>query len=225
MPAPRVIHLRELLSEKFPGLRTIAGEPALPAQNRWATGLAQMDDATGGGLAKGALTEIVAPGRGSGGALLTHALLDQAGRENQIIAVVDGSDSLDVTSLSEATLARLLWVRCGGADQALKAADFLLRDNNFSLLVLDLAANPAGQLRRISATTWYRFQRLLEKTATVCAVFTPHAMVAAAQDRLTLRAQFPIESLDSLTSELLPEIKVEAAGERQFRVLGGEKSA
>src|ERR1051325_6631330 len=100
MPAANVIQLRALLSEKFPGLRMRLGEQAELKNPFWPTGLSQIDTACGG-FPKGALTEIVAGKTDFGSATLLHALLSRAASEKQIIAAVDGNDSLDVTELDK----------------------------------------------------------------------------------------------------------------------------
>ena len=210
-----ILQLRQLLMEKFPGLRTRLDEsPAVP-RNFWGTGLPEIDELVGGGLPKSALTEIVGEKRGSGSALLTRALIRQAFSQNEFVAFVDGQDSLDVTQLGE-DLSRLLWVRCRSADEALKATDLLLRDGNLPLILLDLVANPASQLRKIPATTWYRFQRLIEQTSTACLVFTPRTMVSPAQTRLTLRSGFSLEALETEAEELVGELEIEVSDARHF---------
>ena len=80
----------------------------------------------------------------------------------------------------------LLWVRCEKASEAVKAADFLLRDGNFPLVILDLVLNPAEELRRIPATSWYRLQRLVEPTPTAFVVISRHNMVASARTKIVL---------------------------------------
>jgi hypothetical protein len=77
-------------------------------------------------------------------------------------------------------------VRCQSVPEALKATDLMLRDSNFSLVMLDLKLNPESQLRKIPATTWYRLQRLIEKTATVFVIFTPCLLVKAIRQRVSL---------------------------------------
>jgi hypothetical protein len=213
MPTANIIELRQLLAERFPGLRTRADE--LPAAKHafWPTGLPQLDQPLRGGLAKGALAEVTAEQRGSGSALLMTALIHRALYENKFVAVIDGQDSLDVTQL-DGDLSRLLWVRCRSTDEALKAADLLLRDGNLPLVLLDLVSNPAAQLRKIPATTWYRFQRLLEQTSAVCLVLTPRAMVAPAQVRIALRSRFSLGALEREPHEVLRELKVEIAEAR-----------
>jgi len=215
MPAANIIELRQLLAERFPGLRSRADGLSAAKHAFWPTGLPQLDDPLRGGLTRGALAEVIAERCGSGSALLMTALIHRALGENKFVAVIDGQDSLDVTQLG-GDLSRLLWVRCRSAEEAVKAADLLLRDGNLPLVLLDLIANPAAQLRKIPATTWYRFQRLLEQTSAVCVVLTPRAMVAPAPVRITLRGRFSLNALEREPEELLRELKLEIAEARRF---------
>lgn len=215
MPVANIIELRRLLAERFPGLRTRADELSATKRVFWPTGLPQLDEPLRGGFPKGALAEIVAAQRASGSALLMAALIHRALDENKFVAMIDGQDSLDVTQLGE-DLSRLLWIRCRSTEEALKAADLLLRDGNLPLVLLDLVSNPAAQLRKIPATTWYRFQRLIEQTSTVCVVLTPRVMVAPAQVRVTLHSRFSISALEREPQELLRELKLEVAETRRF---------
>ena len=215
MPAANIIELRQLLAERFPGLRTRADELSAVKRAFWPTGLPQLDQPLRGGFPKGALAEIVAEQRGSGSTLLTAALAHRALEENKFVAIIDGQDSLDVTQLGE-DLSRLLWMRCRSAEEALKAADLLLRDGNLPLVLLDLVSNPPAQLRKIPATTWYRFQRLIEQTSAVCAILTPRVMVAPAQVRITLHSRFSINALEREPQELLRELKLKVVEARHF---------
>jgi hypothetical protein len=216
MPADKVIQLRQLLSDKF-GARMRFGTSSSAPANSWPTGLSQLDKLLGGGLRKSELTEIIATKKSSGSASVICALLDRAAQQGQIIALIDGSDMLDVTHISESSLARLLWVRCRSADEAMKAADLILRDSNLSLVILDLVGSPAHELRKIPPPAWYRFQRLLEASAAVCVVLTPWAMVSPATSRITLDLNFSLAVLESNTVQVLEEIKANVSEERQGR--------
>jgi hypothetical protein len=207
MPAANVIQLRQLLAEKFPGLRMRAEPFSAAPRPCHPSGLPQIDGPLRGGLPQGALTEIVAPA-GTGGALLLSTLLQRALSQNLLAALIDGQDCFDVPGND---LSRLLWVRCRSATEALKAADLLLRDGNLPLVLLDLAINPAVQLRKIPATTWYRLQRLAEQTSATTIIFTPRAMVSPAQARLTLHSHFSLDALERDPEALLPELQVEVA--------------
>src|SRR6266498_861739 len=115
MRGTNIIQLRQLLKEKFPGLRTNPEEFSPDTRTFWPTGLRQIDALLQGGFTKAALTEIVAAQHGTGGALLACSLLRQAAQAGQIVAFVDGADSLEVTQLEDTTLSRLLWLRCRSA--------------------------------------------------------------------------------------------------------------
>jgi hypothetical protein len=220
MPAANVIQLRQLLKEKMPALRLSLEELPSHRLNHWPTGVPQLDQPLHGGLPKGALTEITAAQRGSGSALLRNALLTQATKERQIVALIDGHDSFDVTAVEEKILSRLIWVRCHSAEESLKAADLLLRDRNVPIVLLDLVANPSAQIRRIQATTWFRFQRIVEQSSAVCIVFTPQPMISPAQARITLApVRFSLDALDREPEELLDELKLEVSDARRTREL------
>lgn len=213
MPA-NVIQLRQLLSEKFPEAHLSLERPR--AQTRcWPTGLPQIDKPLRGGLPRGALAELTGAKKCSGSATFTREILSHAAHRNDIAALIDGSDSLDVAGIDERVLSRLLWVRCRAANDVLKAADLVLRDNNLPLVLLDLKFVPEKQLRKIPATVWYRFQRLVEETSAVCMVFTPWPMVSPAQTRIAFHSTFSLETLEKNTDELSDELKLEVFDRRQ----------
>lgn len=181
-----VLTLRRLLSEKFPSLPTGLNNQSRLPKHFWPAKLASLNAAWPDQLAKGAVTEIVCGGNNSGSAGLIHALIHRAAEERRIIGMIDGADSLDVVSLTPQDLSRLLWVRCRCASDALKCADLVLRDGNFSVALVDLKMNPTSELRNIPAMTWYRLQRLVENTSVVCVVFTPRQLVGATRQRFHL---------------------------------------
>ena len=184
----KILNLRNLLAERFPQV------PAAP-QARLATGIAAFDEATGGGLPKGAITELTSPQVSAGSALLIYALLQTAHEERRFLALIDGRDSFDPQPLGNARLRHLLWVRCRKALDAVKAADLLLRDGNFPLVILDLVLNPAEELRKIPQTSWYRLQRLVESVPTAFLVLTRRSMISSAQLKLELMNSWTLDDL------------------------------
>jgi hypothetical protein len=159
------------------------------------TGIAALDALTGG-LPRGALSEFSgSTSSGRTGAMM--AALAEATQRQEVCALVDASDSFDPASAAAAgvNLARLLWVRCNepatiptpqkkalptnakwvGAgfafshslEQVLKVTDLLLQGGGFGMVVLDLGDIPAESARRIPLTSWFRFRRTVEPTATV----------------------------------------------------------
>lgn len=216
MPPINVIQLRQLLREKFPGLRTHADELLAKTRDGWPAGLPQLDARLGGGFAKSAITEVIAACSGGGSALLLVHLLRHATATNQFVALVDGQDSFDAAAVEQSALSRLLWIRCSNADEAMKATDLVLRDGNLPLVLLDLALNPEAQLRKIPAPTWYRFQRIVEESAAVFIVFTPRAMISPAQARITLRSRFDLGALERTQDELLRELEFQVTDARRI---------
>ncbi|MBA3960520.1 MAG: hypothetical protein H0X40_01275 [Chthoniobacterales bacterium] len=196
MPARKIVDLRKLLAERFP-------QETLPAGSCLTTGVRQLDEVLTGGLTKGAITEVSSVPPQAGSATLVAALLEQACRERYFIALIDGRDSFDPESIGDdAILRHLLWVRCGKASEALQAADLLLRDGNFPLVILDLVLNPALELRRIPASNWYRLQRLVEPAPTAFLVLTPQSMIASAQWKLCLTNRWMLPQLDWAAGDL-----------------------
>jgi len=198
----KIIDLRKLLAERFPHL------PATPA-TRLATGLPFLDQAIGGGLPRGTITEVISPRKSAGSASFIHALINVAYRNNYFMALIDGRDSFDPCGLNNASLRHLLWVRCLKGSEGIKAADLLLRDANFPLVILDLTLNSPAELRKIPQTSWYRLQRLVELAPTVCLVLTRYEMVDSAQVKLVLESSWNLQTLEkqNAISELRITVK------------------
>lgn len=187
--ARSIFDLRKLLAERFP-------QPRIAPQSRVATGIPALDEATGGGLPKGAITELTSPNVSAGTALLIYRLLEAAHREHYFLGLVDGRDSFDPQPLGNVRLRNLLWIRCRKTIEAVKAADLLLRDGNFPLVVLDLILNAADELRRIPQTSWYRLQRLVEPVPTAFLVLTRRSMISSAQLKLVLENEWTLQDLE-----------------------------
>jgi hypothetical protein len=201
--ARNIVELRQLLAAKFPGVK-MSADPRETMANRWLTGVPQIDSL--GGLPKGAITEITSTGIASGTSLLLHTMIERARANGEWIALVDGGDSFDPTAFENHILSRLLWVRCANAKEAVRSADMLVHDGTLPLVVLDLLFNPAVQLRKITSSTWFRLQRILENTATAFVVLCPEHMISNAALRLKLEKRFSLESLDHRRETLLAQI-------------------
>src|SRR3989440_9171417 len=185
----KIIDLRKLLAERFP-------HPALTTATRLFTDLPFLDEPTGGGLPRGAITELISPRTSAGSASLIQALIQGAYRDNYFVALIDGYDSFDPCGLDNFSLRHLFWVRCSKASEAIKAADLLLRDGNFPLLIVDLVLDAPEELRKIPQTNWYRLQRLIELAPTACLVLTRYEMVGSAQLKLVLESAWSLENLE-----------------------------
>jgi recA bacterial DNA recombination protein len=185
----KIINLRKLLAERFP-------HASAAAATRLVTGLSFLDKCIGGGLPQGAITELISPRTSAGSASLIYALLHAAHRDNYFLALIDGRDSFDPCGLKNASMRHLLWVRCSKAAEVIKAADLLLRDRNFPLVILDLVLNSPEELRKILQTNWYRLQRLVELAPTACLVLTRYEMVSSAQLKLVLENSWTLDDLE-----------------------------
>jgi hypothetical protein len=208
MPSPNarnIVELRQLLAERFPGVRMSAEAPETIAQH-CATGLPQVDALMGGGLRKGGITEVTSAGISSGSLLFLGSLLREAHRRGEWLALVDATDSFDPISFNPESLARLLWVRGSSAKDAIKAADLLLHDGTISVVALDLLFCLPNELRKIPSSTWFRLQRILEYNSTALVVLSPEHMISNANARLKLEKRFALDSLDQPRDTLHAQI-------------------
>ncbi len=200
-PAPlgRLHALRALLAEKFP---TPERQPAgtLP------TGLAVFDAAEGG-LRRGSLTEV--SGSSGAGGMFLEVALAMLVREKYFAALVDGGCTFDPQGCGAPALRRLLWVQCAEAAQAVKAADLLLRDGNLALVLLDVQMLPLRELRRIPASTWHRFQRVVEQSGTAFVVLPSQPMVEGAPVRIGMRPRWDLAALRQRRRALLAALEAQ----------------
>src|SRR5258708_1209892 len=88
----KIVDLRKLLVERFPHT------PVPAATRRLITGLSFLDQAIGGGLPKGAITELISAQISAGSASLIHALLQAGQRNHYFVALIDGRDAFDPAS-------------------------------------------------------------------------------------------------------------------------------
>lgn len=209
----KMVDLRALLAERFP-------QPRLATQTRLATGLNALDRATGGGLPKSAITELTSPNHSAGSALLIYTLLQQAERERSFLALIDGRDSFDPEPLGDARLRNLLWIRCTKTTEAVKAADLLLRDGNFPIVVLDLVLNAPEELRKIPQSSWYRLQRLVEAMPSACLVLTRRSIISSAQLKLVLENSWTLPDLQRSDSSVRLKFHVQRMQGGRLEVTG-----
>jgi hypothetical protein len=195
----KIINLRNLLAERFPHVSSTTSK-------RLNTGLPWLERPIHGGLPYGVITELISPGMSAGSASLIHALIHCAYHRNFFVALIDGCDSFDPSQLKNTWLQHLLWVRCSKASEGVKAADLLLRDGNFPLVIVDLVLNAPDQLRKIPQTIWYRLQRLVEVLPTACVVLTRYEMVSSAQLKLVLENSSDIQSFE--TDDALSRLRI-----------------
>lgn len=121
------------------------------------TGLAALDELLEGGLARGAVTELVGARSCGRMAVALSALAGVTGG-GEIAALVDLGDHLDAGAARRAgvVLERLLWLRPRRLPEALEVTEMVLQ-TGFPLVVTDLGLPPVRG--RVSPGAWMRIAR------------------------------------------------------------------
>ncbi|MFV1995265.1 MAG: hypothetical protein ACC661_07495 [Verrucomicrobiales bacterium] len=214
--AANLVELRSLLRERFPQahreeVSPTGGSESAPEPG-WESGVACLD---GLGLEPGHVIEVVrsepgcAAGHAAGSGLVIHRLLQGAANRGRHVALVDGCDAFDPESACHNTCASLLWVRCRRVTEAVKAADFLLRDGNLPLVLLDLQLSELRELRRVPSSSWYRLKSLAQKVGAFFFAFTPGKLIRSADLRLAPSTRYDLDSLETPRRELGEALRVE----------------
>lgn len=181
-----------LRARKLDVTLTTAAPWAGAARDVAPTGIAQIDDAMGGGLARGHLSEIVGS-RSSGRTSVLCRLLAAAAARGEAVALIDACDRFDPASAHAAgvDLSKLLWVRDrGDAARALKAMNLVLQAGGFGIVAFDLADVPAAAVRQFPYTTWMRIARVIEGSQTA-AVIVGAARIARSPGGVTIALDAP----------------------------------
>lgn len=180
--------LRKLVNEKFPDSQheVVAG------------GRSECES-----LPRGLLTEVYGS-TGSVSLFVTSVILRE---ERSFAGWVDATNALEPGEFAESVLERLLWVRCREAVKAVQAVDLLLRDGNLPLVFLDLRGVSARALGEIPASTWYRFQRLLEESPLALAVCTEKPCIAAARIRVAAAGVWQLSDMLRPREELVARLQ------------------
>lgn len=202
MPHPTITALRSLVDTRFPVATRKPGGAV-------ATGVAAIDNALGGGLPTGRLTEITSPHPGSGGQLLLCQLLLTMRAARQRVALVDAMDGFTPESVPDDALRHLVWVRPKGLSDALVATDVLVRDGNYGLVALDLRGIAERELQSTPKGVWHRLHRAAEDQPTAVLVQTTVGLVPAVLHRLELRSNVGLAGLRRTWTELLAGLTVE----------------
>ena len=87
-------------------------------------------------------------------------------------------------------------------EQALRVTDLLLQSGGFGLVIIDLGDTPLKMAHRIPLTSWFRFQRVVEHTATVLFVIS---QVPCARTCASLLLKVSGTKLSALSCQLSAE--------------------
>ena len=186
----KILSLQHLLQEKFGSNQapsTFSSAQEFPT--------AVSDVSFPPNISPGSVCEIVAASASSGVALSIERLLLKPKQKGHF-ALIDGRDCFDPQDLPADVLNRILWLRCSSVKDAVKSADWLLRDGNLSLVMMDLQMNPVQEARRIRSSAWYRLRALAKETDTSLFVFSQEKLIPCAHSRWILNETFSIRALD-----------------------------
>jgi recombination protein RecA len=167
--------IESALAKRFGSLLPPHAEFSFKAQT---TGIAEID-ALSNGLPRSAITEIIGA-TSSGRTSVLFSILAQATWSDEVCALIDMGDRFDPASAAHAGIAldRLLWIRCANnLERGFKAIDLVLQSGGFGLVMLDMADVSAQHARRIVASWWYRFRRVIERTPTALVVISQTSCV------------------------------------------------
>ena len=174
-PAPARAQLESLLRARKLDvtLTSAVSWRAAPDEALAPTGIPALDQALGGGLRRGHLSEIVGA-RATGRTTLLCNILAAATARGEAVALVDTHDRFDPSSAAAAgvDLAKLLWVRPPIPDpgRAIKATNLVLQAGGYGVVALDVADLGRAAVRQLPFTTWLRLARVIEGSQTVAIV-------------------------------------------------------
>ena len=191
--------LRHLIAERFPTATRREGTQ-LP------TGVAEIDEPTGGGLPTAALTELTCLAASGGSHLILGQLLTVTRRNAQRAALIDPAHCFDPESYPAADLEHLVWARGGDVTTAMSVTDLFARDANLGLVILDLRDASDRELRRVPAPLWYRLQRAVEGTELTLLIITPRPLVPSANLRLQLNYSLSLTALETDRPAIFPQL-------------------
>jgi len=223
---PTLVFERLSAMPKLSGVTPASRLDVRPAPQMVPSGVREIDTLTGG-LPRGCLTEICGPAS-SGRTSVLLAALAAATQRQEVCALVDISDAFNPHSAAAAgvNFEKMLWVRCGEikqkadspqrhrdtekkngkierpVEQALRVTDLLLQSGGFGLVIIDLGDTPLKMARRIPLTSWFRFQRAVEHTATVLFVVS---QVPSARTCASLLLKVSGKKLSALSCQLSAE--------------------
>ncbi len=203
--------------------RTLPTHPSADvARDVAATGLSTLDEALGGGLVRGHVSEIVGP-RSSGRTTVLGRMLRAASGRGEAMAIIDVCDRFDpaCAAASGVDLSKLLWVReRGDASRALKALNLVLQAGGFGLVAFDVADVPSTALRQFPYTTWMRIARVIEGSQTAAVIIAAERL-GRSPGGVTIALEPPNDASRAQWSGTADRARFLRAIDVRTRVVGG----
>jgi hypothetical protein len=226
-PALKILHdtLPHPLRGRLTSARELARRRRAEAEPPLPTSEPDLDRLLGGGLARGALVEVVGR-RSSGRFALVLTVLAAATGTGEAAALVDLGDGLDPQSAAAAgvDLERLLWLRPRRLKEALAGAEAALA-GGFPLVVVDLGLPPVAGGKGAEGF-WLRLARAARDHEGALLVSAPYrasgtaaaAVLAAGRQRFAWRGR-------GAAPRLLGEIAIRLTVEKRRGVAPGETAS
>lgn len=168
----RIEHARRALSEAH---RATGLPQTLPSEGPRvviSTGISQLDEALGGGFARGSLYAIA--GEASSGRMsLSLSWLQQVAEQSkEPVAFIDGADALDPSGLASVLRARMLWVRARTAVEAIECAEQAMDTGGFAMVCLYLVEAIEHREHPVQPAHWGRVLRRAESSQSIALAVT-----------------------------------------------------
>ena len=203
-----VENLRRELGKKFPKARLGVRESA---DSTVPTGLFEQ-----GSYPPGAISELVFSASFASHLVVAGLIGGAAGEADfPELALIDGTDTFDPQSFGKEACSRVLWVRCGGVLEMIRATALLVQDGNLPLILFDAVGLKPGETRALPASAWWRLKQDLEKTRTRLLVFSSFPLSPCPVLRWSVETRVALADF-SLPRHLLLE-RIQPHIERQRR--------
>lgn len=164
----------------------------------------------------GMVSEVVGVGAGWVVAGLMARMEEEPGVPELVL--VDGADGFDPASFSGSECARVLWVRCRkSALEMVKAADWVVRDGNVPLVLVDATGLDPKELAGVPSAAWWRLKQGAERTGCRLVVVAANRLVPSAGRRWKVAAGLGLEDFEATREDLLERLRMVPERFRQVR--------
>lgn len=167
-------------------------------------------------LPRGSICEILGDSS-TGRTALALSMLAAATARGEAAAVVDASDAFDPVSARNAgaDLGKILWVQCEHRlENAFRAADLILHNGGFGLVVLDLCEVLPFALNRIPIPYWHRFRRTVEHTPSILLVLACQPVTQSCSARQFVLRQQSVQWRGTAPFQTMQSLAVDAVSRK-----------
>ena len=197
-PSPKVVSLSDLqsrLAQRFPGAGVHLARDLAPPAPKPSADLVQK--LTLDLFPKNEVSELITTRPG-----LSLQAFARHKTSPLPLALIDAHHTFHPASYLPQHCARLLWIPCHNALQALQAVDLLLRDGNLPHLLLDLHRISLREEKRIPRALWARLKNQARETGATLITFTPRPLVPTPALRLQDTTEVTLDHLESRRPQL-----------------------